>query len=125
MPNTPSLLDNKHPHDRGGAAESLLSNFVAPNSLRAYCVDFEQFETWCISVAQTALPATTSTIISYVEYLIEAPETYKVDTIKRKIYAISSVHKVADQPTLVTAKVRKMLGALQRKRSGAKRKSSR
>lgn len=118
MLNTPFLPNNKHPLDRGGATESLLNNFVAPNSLRAYCVDFEQFETWCIGVAQTALPATTSTIIGYVEYLIESPETYKADTIKRKIYAISSVHKIADLPTPVTAKVRKMLGALQRKHSG-------
>ena len=65
------------------------------NTLRGYQNDLEQFVAWCKSRRRCWLPASVKTVASFIEH--ETADK-SIATIKRRLYAIKFVHRMADLP---------------------------
>jgi integrase len=64
----------------------------APATLRAYASDLKNFEAWCARHGMTALPATPEVVGAY---LAAAGEGYAMQTLRRRVAAISRASGVA------------------------------
>lgn len=67
----------------------------APATLRAYASDVANFETWCRQSGLTPLPATPEVVGAY---LAAAGEGYAMQTLRRRVAAISRASGVAGHP---------------------------
>lgn len=73
------------------AAADFIAASKAANTRRAYAADWRNFEYWCASVGQIALPAAPATVAAYLG--AAATRFYKLSTIRRRCCAIGSVHR--------------------------------
>lgn len=82
---------------------------LAPRTREAYRSDWSDFAQWCATRGYPALPATASTVVAYVEDLVDRR---RVATAKRRLAAIRAVHLQAghpvptDTPTVTAAMTR-------------------
>ncbi len=85
----------------------------APSTLRAYALDWRDFEAWCSGQNLCPLPATPQTVASYIA---AQAETHKASTITRRLSAISVAHQVRgfESPTK-NELVRSVLKGIRRK----------
>ena len=67
----------------------------APNTVRAYRSDWNQFVAWCQRHQATALPATAQTVAAH---LADLAGRYQPPTIQRRLSAIGQAHLAAGQP---------------------------
>lgn len=68
----------------------------AESTAQLYAAAWAAFETWCRSAGRTAIPATSETIATYAVHLLEVG--YVPDTIKCRITAIRTRHRIMGQP---------------------------
>jgi site-specific recombinase XerD len=73
-------------------ARQFAANSKARNTIRAYQADWQHFRGWCAEYGLDALPATPSTVASYIADLAS---NAKVATITRRLAAISKAHQAA------------------------------
>jgi integrase len=73
------------------AAESFARAARSSATKRAYASDWKDFSTWCAATQLRSLPAESSTVALYITALAEKGR--KVATIRRRLVAISSIHK--------------------------------
>jgi len=98
----------------------MVENSRAENTKRAYLSDWATFSGWCSARGVSAMPATPSTVASFVA---DAATTRKASTVGRYVASISTAHKMAGHPSpchheLVRSTLRGMrreLGTAQRK----------
>jgi integrase len=67
----------------------------APETLRAYKADFDNFSAWCEAHSFQALPAEPETVGAY---LAAAGLGYALPTLRRRVAAIARAHRMAKQP---------------------------
>ncbi|WMT89353.1 tyrosine-type recombinase/integrase [Pelagibacterium sp. H642] len=77
-----------------------LEGAYSTNTIRGYKSDFEQFATWCRRKRLRALPAEPATIAKFVD---EHSDKLKASTIKRKLVAISKLHRLAGYASVADA----------------------
>lgn len=65
---------------------------MAPNTLRAYRADWEDFAAWCDDAGQSALPASATTVALY---LTDRAGQITVATLSRRLASIRSAHRQA------------------------------
>ena len=63
----------------------------APNTLRAYAADWQDFVAWCDGAARPALPSDPETVALYISDLAAHA---KVSTIRRRLTSISKAHEL-------------------------------
>ena len=88
----------------------------APNTIRAYRADFEEFIRFCEKLRAKALPASPETIAKFIDEVTQ--QKLASASIRRKIVSIGSVHRLLElaDPTkagcvkLVTRKMHRKLG---------------
>jgi len=73
-------------------AKSYMARSKAPNTLRAYRADWQDFVGWCEAHGLQSLPADTRTVI---RYLTARARTHKVSTLQRRLSVISRAHQAA------------------------------
>jgi integrase len=84
----------------------------APNTLKAYRIDWADFSEWCALHRLEFLPATPQTIALY---LTDLASTHKVSTLYRRLSGISQAHQAAGFPTPTTdAQVRLVFQGIRR-----------
>ena len=66
----------------------------APNSIRAFRADFEEFEDFCRLARRRPLPATPETIAEFIDAQLE--RGIRAATVKRKLTSIAAVHRLSD-----------------------------
>jgi integrase len=99
------------------AARSFIEQAKAPNTVRAYRADWNDFDAWCASRGLNALPATAETVILYVS---ELAGRCKVATLTRRISAISQAHQMAGhEPPTSAAAVRTVMAGIRRAKGTA------
>lgn len=78
---------------------------VPDNTRRAYTRCWTMFETWCVAVGRTTLPATSQTMTEYVGVMSEDGKS--PSTIEQCIAAIRTAHKAAgfDKPDTTAARL--------------------
>ena len=84
------------------------------NTERAVRSDVEIFTDWCEARGRTALPATTDTVVSYIDAMaqIRAPAT-----VRRYVFSIATLHKAVQlQDPLKRTRVKLALQRMHRKR---------
>lgn len=81
-------------------AHEYLQQAKAPQTLKAYRSDWNDFTSWCSTFGREALPASPETVVLYITYLIKEQER-KTSTVQRRISAISQAHQAAgyESPT--------------------------
>lgn len=92
-----------------------LDGAYAPNTLRAYSADFNEFIGFCEKSESESLPADPILVARFVEHLAE---TNKSSTIRRKVATISAIHRYScfEDPTkhpevkIAVRKVNRRLG---------------
>ena len=92
-----------------------LDGAYAPNTLRAYSADFNEFIGFCEKSDSESLPADPILVARFVEHLAE---TNKSSTIRRKVATISAIHRYSylEDPTkhpevkIAVRKVNRRLG---------------
>jgi len=89
----------------------LIDGAYAPNTIRAFKADFEEFITFCEACGECALPAGAQTVSRFVEAVTR--KGLASATIRRKLVSIGSVHRLCEMPDptkagCVTLAVRKM-----------------
>ena len=67
----------------------------APETLRAYKADLENFRAWCVSHRFEPMPATPETVGAY---LAAAGLGYALPTLRRRVAAIARAHRIAKHP---------------------------
>jgi site-specific recombinase XerD len=90
---------------------ALIDGAYAPNTIRAFRADFEEFITFCEACGECALPASAQTVSRFVEVVTK--KGLASATIRRKLVSIGSVHRLCEMPDptkagCVTLSVRKM-----------------
>lgn len=75
-----------------GAAQRLIRS-VPANTARGYKHDWDDFAAWCAAQGRTPLPATSQTLLEYVNYLIEDSDYDAPKSIERAIGCIRSRHR--------------------------------
>lgn len=75
-----------------GKLQGVLRNAKAENTRRAYRSDFSHFKRWCDSRGASPLPAAPKTVSLY---LSDIMPDYAVSTLRRRLAAISTIHKLA------------------------------
>jgi site-specific recombinase XerD len=70
-----------------------IQDAYAPATMRAYRADLFEFESYCAKCNYSALPATTFTIASFIDYV--ATQEIASATIRRKLAAIAAIHRWA------------------------------
>ncbi len=84
----------------------------APNTLKAYRIDWADFSEWCALHRLEFLPATPQTVALY---LSDLARTHKVSTLYRRLSGISQAHQAAGFPTPTTeAQVRLVFQGIRR-----------
>ncbi|MBG0792648.1 tyrosine-type recombinase/integrase [Methylocystis sp. H62] len=73
------------------SALSRIEGAYSDNTLRSYRADMATFEKWCAEARRRTLPASPETVAAYVEH--EA-ERFSAATLKRRLAAVSKVHKL-------------------------------
>ena len=93
--------------------QATLSADLATSTHRAYASDWGDFQRFCSSLSQICLPASTETIVLYIQHM--ADKSLKLNTIRRRLAAIRYYHFEADydSPT-ESALAKKMLNAISR-----------
>lgn len=82
---------------------SLLLNYIdgayASNTIRAYKADMLEFIRYCASIDNSALPASPTTVASFLMQTVH--QGIKTSTVRRKAASISAVHRLSnlDDPT--------------------------
>jgi site-specific recombinase XerD len=64
----------------------------APNTVRAYRADWQDWETWCAAHGVAAMPAAPESLAAYIS---ELAEYYAPATIQRRLATISQAHRTA------------------------------
>jgi site-specific recombinase XerD len=88
----------------------------APNTIRAFRADFEEFITFCETSDECALPASAQTVSRFVEVVTK--KGLASATIRRKLVSIGSIHRLLELPDptkagcvkLATRKMHRKLG---------------
>lgn len=96
------------PAQLGEGAREFLGQAKAPNTLRAYRLDWQHFVAWCAKAGRQALPAAPETVADYLaEHAQEQPgrPALATGTLQRRIASIAQVHQAAGQedPTKAAA----------------------
>ena len=68
----------------------------APNTLRAFRADFEEFIRFCEKLGAKALPAKPETVAEFIDKVTE--QELASASIRRKITSIGSVHRLLELP---------------------------
>src|SRR5437899_2341088 len=97
-------------------ARDYAAHAKAPNTLKAYRIDWADFSEWCALHRLEFLPATPQTVALY---LSDLARTHKVSTLYRRLSGISQAHQAAGFPTptteaqvrLVSQGIRRTLGS--------------
>ena len=98
----------------------MIQDAYAPNTIRAYRADMEEFICYCQSARQSALPANPVTIA---EFLLSTTKTgIRSATIRRKVPSISAIHRFGEcghptkhpQVKLAIRKIHRQLGTRHR-----------
>ena len=71
-----------------------LDGAYAPNTLRAYRADMEEFIRYCEEQDQNALPAEPETVAAFL--MTMTTRNIKTSTIRRKSSSISAVHRLSN-----------------------------
>jgi site-specific recombinase XerD len=66
----------------------------APNTIRAFRADFEEFEEYCKSSKRRSLPAAPQTIAEFIDSQIS--RGIRATTVKRKLVSLAAVHRLSD-----------------------------
>lgn len=76
-----------------------LDGAYAPNTLRAYRADMQEFITHCAGIGLKALPASPTTVASFLLHC--SLQGIKTATIRRKVSSISAIHRLSylEDPT--------------------------
>jgi integrase/recombinase XerD len=82
-------------HDALNALMEKCKGAYAPSTLSGYRADLKHFHRWCRSIVQEWLPASPTTVASFIDAQIAA---YRISTIKRRITAITFAHRMLDLP---------------------------
>lgn len=77
-------------------ALSSLSGAYADNTLLAYASDFSIFEAWCRRVNRTALPASSMTVVAFMDFDASQSATA---TVSRRLAAIGKIHRLMRLPS--------------------------
>jgi len=88
----------------------------APNTIRAYKADMEEFMAWCSTVNACALPAQPEVVAKFL--MGTSKQGIKTSTIRRKVSSISAIHRLSNIPDptkhsevkLVLRKIHRALG---------------
>lgn len=98
-------------------AEDYLHQAKAPNTLKAYRSDWKDFEAWCQTHGQAALPASPETVALY---LSDLANRCKTSTLHRRISAISQAHQAAKfEPPTRSALVKNLWSGIRRAKGTA------
>lgn len=84
-------------HTASAALNDILSHIegaYAPNTLRAYRADMEEFIRYCEAHDQNALPAEADTVAAFL--MTMTTRNIKTSTIRRKNSSISAVHRLSN-----------------------------
>src|SRR5437899_10831562 len=93
-------------------ARGYAAHAKAPNTLKAYRIDWADFSEWCALHRLEFLPATPQTVALY---LTDLARTHKVSTLYRRLSGISQAHQSAGFATPTTdAQVRLVLQGIRR-----------
>ena len=91
VPAEPEALDNlKRLHH---SASDYLQQSKAPNTIRAYRADWNDFTAWCTAHGRPSLPAEPETVCLY---LAARAETHKPSTLSRRLTTLGQAHRAAD-----------------------------
>ncbi|MDO9712489.1 tyrosine-type recombinase/integrase [Paracraurococcus lichenis] len=84
------------PHARAAADQAVTyaRGADAPNTRRAYAVDWRDWSTWCDNAGVVALPAAPEAVGAY---LASMARTHALATLRRRLAAISRAHRQAGQ----------------------------
>ena len=93
----------------------LLDGLLATNTHTGYRYDWIQFERWCQTIEQQALPASPQVVSLYTTHMLTAGQ--KVSTATRRVSAIAHTHRVNSWPSPVTPEVREVLLGAKRLRA--------
>ncbi len=86
----------------------------APNTRKAYALDWAAFRQFCEAQGWSPIPAAPETVAAYLIHLAE-DQGYKLSTIQRRLSSISIAHKTANLPSPTqTAQVSMVLAGLQK-----------
>jgi len=86
----------------------------APNTRKAYALDWAAFRQFCAVQGWSPIPAAPETVTAYLIHLAE-DQGYKLSTIQRRLSSISIAHKTANHPSPTqTAQVSMVLAGLQK-----------
>lgn len=112
MTGLPSFNKNSIHKELDQKVSDILPHAKAKNTREAYKSDWIHFGEWCHSYSLGKLPADPETIAYY---LSDIMGSYSVSTLKRRLSAISMIHKLAgyDSPTL-SEKVKQLLEGIER-----------
>jgi len=80
-------------------ARDYAAHAKAPNTLKAYRIDWADFSEWCALHRLEFLPATPQTVALY---LTDLARTHKVSTLYRRLSGISQAHQAAGYVTPTT-----------------------
>lgn len=80
-------------------AQEYIGKSKAPNSVRAYQTDWQDFTAWCKEHNQPALPTTVEAVALY---LTDRASTCKAATLQRRLTSISQAHQAAGYPPIST-----------------------
>ncbi len=93
-------------------ARDYAAHAKAPNTLKAYRIDWADFSEWCGLHRLEFLPATPQTVALY---LTDLARTHKVSTLYRRLSGISQAHQAAGYVTPTTdAQVRLVFQGIRR-----------
>jgi site-specific recombinase XerD len=73
-----------------------LEGAYAPNTLRAYRADMQEFIHYCENHSLTALPASSATVACFLMSTLS--QGIKTATIRRKVSSISAIHRLSSLP---------------------------
>lgn len=84
---------------------------MAPNTLRAYRADWDDFARWCDDAGQAALPASASTVALY---LTDKAGTVSVATLARRLSSIRGAHRQAGETPPVSFALEQVWAGIRR-----------
>lgn len=86
----------------------------ARNTEIGYGYDWAAFQRWCAAFEKCSLPADGETLCLYVAYSLRRGN--KVNTVSRRVTAVTHYHELAELPSPLIPEVRQLLDAAQRLR---------
>jgi len=106
----------KSSRDRLQRLLSEIEGAYAPNTIRAFRADFEEFIRFCAKLGAKALPAKPETVAKFIDEVAQRKLTSA--SIRRKIVSIGSIHRLLELPDptktgcvkLATRKMHRKLG---------------